>query len=129
MRLSIACAALVLAASAAGASASEIYQWTDARGVTHYSEAPPPAGTPYTTRRITDSGASAQAATPAPAVAAPVNPQCATARSNIEILLGDGPVQQDDGSGNARDLSADERTNQLELARAAVRAYCDDADG
>ena len=31
------------------------------------------------------------------------------------------------GSGNARELSADERANQLELAQAAVRAYCDDA--
>ena len=70
----------------------------------------------------------AVAAAPAPAEAAPANPQCATARSNIEILLGDGPVQQDDGEGNARELSADERTNQLELARAAARAYCDDAD-
>lgn len=127
MRLSLACAALVLAASAAGASASEIYQWTDARGVTHYSETPPPAGTPYQTRQITDTGASTRAAAPAPAQEAPVNPQCTTARSNIEILLGEGPVQQDDGRGNARELSADERANQLELAQAAVRAYCDDA--
>lgn len=128
MRLSIACAALVLAASAAGASASEIYQWTDARGVTHYSETPPPAGTPYQTRQITDTGASTRAVAPAPAQPAVVNPQCSTARSNIEVLLGEGPVQQDDGDGNARELSADERTNQLELARAAARAYCDDAD-
>lgn len=128
MRLSLACAALVLAASAAGASASEIYQWTDARGVTHYSEAPPPAGTSYTTRRITDSGASTPAVAPAPAEAAPVNPQCTAARSNIEVLLGEGPVHQEDDSGSARELSADERTNQLELARAAARAYCDDAD-
>lgn len=129
MRLSIACAALVLAASVAGASASEIYQWTDARGVTHFSETPPPAGTPYQTRQVTSTGASTLATTPPPAQEAAANPQCTTARANIEILLGEGPVQQDDGSGNVRELSADERTNQLELARAAARAYCDDADG
>ena len=136
MRLPTACAALLLATTAlcASTSASEIYQWKDARGVTHFSETPPPAGTPYQTRRITESGTSTPAAEPAPATteaaaaagAEPsVNPQGATARSNIEILQGEGPVQQDDGSGNARELSADERTNQLELAQAAVRAYCD----
>lgn len=129
MRLSIVCAAMVMAASAMGANASEIYQWTDANGVTHYSETPPPAGTPYQTRRITNAGASTQAAAPAPVAAADENPQCATARANIELLLGDGPVHQDDGSGNSRELSDDERTNQLELARAAVRAYCADAAG
>lgn len=127
MRAMIACAALVLATAAAAAGASEIYQWKDARGITHYSESPPPAGTPYQTRRITDSGASTQAAAPAAAQAEPEeNPQCTTARSNIEVLSGDGPVHQEDGSGNTRELAADERANQLELAQAAVRAYCGD---
>jgi len=127
MRLMTACAALVLAAAAVGADASEIYQWTDARGVTHYSETPPPAGTAYQTRRITDSGASTQAAAPAPVQQAEeANPQCATARSNIEVLRGEGPVHQEDGSGNTRELDPDERANQLELAQAAVRAYCKD---
>ncbi len=130
MRISIACVVLALAATAMAADASEIYQWTDARGVTHYSENPPPAGTAYQTRRITSAGASTQAApapeaaATAPAIVADENPQCATARSNIEILLGDGPVHQDDGEGNSRELGDEERTNQLELARAAERAYC-----
>lgn len=124
MRLSIVCAALVLAASTMGASAADIYQWTDANGVTHYSESPPPAGTQYQTRRITNAGASTQAAAAQPVPAADENPQCTTARDNIELLLGDGPVHQDDGSGSSRELSDDERTSQLELARAAVRAYC-----
>lgn len=123
MRITIACAALFLAAATAGAS--EIYQWKDARGVTHYSESPPPAGTQYQVRRITDSGASRQPASPAPAAAGP-DPQCLTARSNIELLQADGPVLQEDGGGNTRELNADERANQLELAHAAVRAYCTD---
>lgn len=130
MRLMIACAALALATAAAGVHASEIYQWTDARGVTHYSETPPPAGTQYQTRRITDTGASARAVDPAPAQAQAAteeeNPQCATARSNIEVLSGEGPVHQEVADGEARELSAGERTNQLELAQAAVRAYCND---
>lgn len=127
MRLTITCAALFLATAAAGSAASEIYQWKDARGVTHYSETPPPAGTPYQVRRITDSGASSQPADPAQArAAAEPDPQCTTARSNIEVLQADGPVHQEDGSGNTRELDADERASQLELAHAAVRAYCRD---
>lgn len=126
MRLMTACAALVLAMVAMGSNASEIYQWTDARGVTHYSESPPPAGTAFQTRRITDSGASTQAVDPAPTQAEEAaDPQCATARSNIEVLQGEGPVHQEDGDGT-RELDADERANQLELAQAAVRAYCND---
>ena len=126
MRLMTACAALLLATAALCANASEIFQWTDAKGVTHYSESPPPAGTPYQTRRITDSGTSTPAAAPAPAqTEEEANPQCATARSNIEVLQGEGPVHQEDGDGT-RELDADERANQLELAQAAVRAYCND---
>ncbi|HIY71587.1 MAG TPA: DUF4124 domain-containing protein, partial [Candidatus Luteimonas excrementigallinarum] len=34
MRLAIVCTVLCLAAATAGAS--DVYQWTDARGVTHY---------------------------------------------------------------------------------------------
>ncbi|WP_407354056.1 DUF4124 domain-containing protein [Luteimonas sp. R10] len=120
--------ALVAAASVAGAGANEVYQWKDASGVTHYSESPPPSGS-YQQRKITDSGASTsraattgQAATPAAAE----NPQCAIARRNIETLRNEGPVQQEDGEGNVRELDADERANQLELAQAAVRAYCTD---
>lgn len=127
MRLMTACAALVLAMVAMGTNASEIYQWTDASGVTHYSENPPPAGTEYQTRRITDSGASIQAVDPAPAQEAEKadDPQCATARNNIEVLQGEGPVHQGEGD-DTRELDADERANQLELAHAAVRAYCND---
>ncbi|WP_149196529.1 DUF4124 domain-containing protein [Luteimonas suaedae] len=121
--------ALVAAAFATGAGASEVYQWKDASGVTHYSESPPPSGN-YQQRKISDSGAStSQTTSNGQASANPAaaeNPQCAIARRNIETLRGEGPVQQDDGEGNVRELDADERANQLELAQAAVRAYCTD---
>ncbi|MDH5824772.1 DUF4124 domain-containing protein [Luteimonas sp. RD2P54] len=114
--------ALALAASTASvAGAQEVYQWKDASGVTHYSEAPPPSGS-YQQRRITSSGASAGTDPTAAAAPAAENPQCTTARSNIALLQGDGPVAQEDGS----ELNEDERANQMELAQAAVRAYCAD---
>ncbi|WP_456982755.1 DUF4124 domain-containing protein [Luteimonas sp. A478] len=124
MRLAIVCAVLFLAAATAGAS--DIYQWTDVRGVTHYSESPPPAGTQYQVRRITDSGAGLR--TEQPASAAPeVNPQCTAAQANIEVLQSEGPVFQEDDSGERVALSDDDRSRQLELAQAAVRAYCSSA--
>src|SRR5690606_40478319 len=102
MRHPILCAALALAAASAGAGASDIYQWTDARGITHYSETPPPAGTPYQTRRITNTGSSAQPA-PAPGGDAGTNPQCAAARASIELPASDGPGPQGAADGTGRE--------------------------
>lgn len=121
MRLAIVCAVLFLVAATAGAS--EIYQWTDARGVTHYSEAPPPAGTEYQVRRITDTGTGLRAREPA-STPVEANPQCTAAQANIEVLQGEGPVYQEDDAGERVALSDDDRSRQLELAQAAVRAYC-----
>lgn len=125
MRFAIVCAVLFLAAATAGAS--EVFQWTDARGVTHYSETPPPAGTPYQVRRISDTGAGLRAEQPTAAEPEP-HPQCTAARANIEVLEGEGPVFQEDASGQRVALSDDERSSQLALAQAAVRAYCSAAD-
>ncbi|NZA27065.1 DUF4124 domain-containing protein [Luteimonas sp. SJ-92] len=113
--------ALAAGATAPVAGAQEVYQWKDANGVTHYSESPPPSGS-YQQRRITNSGASAGSDPTAAPVAVAENPQCTTARNNIALLQGEGPVAQEDGS----ELGEDERANQMELAQAAVRAYCTD---
>ena len=120
-------AALALAAAPAIAqqTAGEVYQWTDANGVTHYSQTPPAKGS-YEHRLITSSGAAAPASATADASAgAAENPQCATARANIATLQGEGDVQIDaEGDGQLRVLNAEQRANQLELAQAAVKAYC-----
>ncbi|WP_036136034.1 DUF4124 domain-containing protein [Luteimonas mephitis] len=112
---------LLLAASTA--CAGDLYQWKDANGVTHYSQTPPASGS-YTER--TESGrASArpvETATAKPAESA----QCTTARANIAMLESKGAVQQDsDGDGKPdKTLDDTERANQLELARALLKANC-----
>jgi hypothetical protein len=122
-------AALVLAAAPALAqqTAGEVYQWTDASGVVHFSQTPPAAGT-FRHRVITATGSAAPASSEAVAQAAAAqdNPQCTTARTNIAALQGEGPVQQDtDGDGTPDTvLDANARAAQLELARAAEKAYC-----
>lgn len=118
-----ACLLAMLASASALAAASNLYQWKDAKGVTHYSDKPP-TGEQYKGRRINDEGAPAQTA--APAGESIVNPQCQTARKNLEVLQGKGAVQQDlDGDGKPdKTLDDSERENQRALAQAAANAYC-----
>lgn len=122
-------AALVLATAGlpvahAQQTAGEVYQWTDAGGVTHYSQTPPARGA-YQQRVITHSGSAAPAAGTA-TVDAAQNPQCVVARNNIAALETGRTVGQDaDGDGKPDQvMTDDQRAAQLDLARAAVKAYC-----
>ncbi|MDR6991886.1 DUF4124 domain-containing protein [Luteimonas sp. 3794] len=126
--------ALALLLAAAPLAASEVYSWKDARGVTHYSQTPPPAGTRFEVRSMQGNPAASTQATPAPATTTPAAPaataktgdstQCELARSNVAALRGDGAVQQVDADGTPRELGSNERADQLALSEAAVRAYC-----
>ncbi|MCD9127301.1 DUF4124 domain-containing protein [Luteimonas fraxinea] len=128
--------ALALLIAAAPLAASEVYSWKDARGVTHYSQTPPPAGTRFEVRNVHGNAASSTPVTPAP-VAAPAaaamttnanaggdNTQCELARTNVAALKGEGAVQQLGADGKPRELAGSERADQLALSEAAVRAYC-----
>jgi len=116
------CLLLVAAGLCASAAAQNVYQWKDAKGVTHSADKPP-AGQKYETRRIDDRGRTVEAA--APADAKP-SAQCTTSRDNLALLAGDAPVQQDtDGDGTPdKTLTPDERAAQKALAEAGVKAYC-----
>ena len=54
------------------------------------------------------------------------NPQCTTARKNIDLLRSQAALQQDtDGDGKPdKTLSEADRANQLELATATLKATC-----
>ena len=125
MRTLICLSFLLLATSPA--LAGQVYKWKDANGVTQYSENPPP-GKKFETRQITGDPGNRVAAAVAPAET-PVAPQCATARANLALLAGSGPVMQDtDGDGKADSpLDDTQRQNQRALAEAAAKAYCPQA--
>ena len=115
------CCLLLLASAAA--SAGNLYKWTDANGVTQYSERPP-TGQKYETRRVTNSGASVPEAT---ATAAPTeDARCTTARRNLDLLNGSGPISHDtDGDGKTdAQLDESQRATQKQLAEAMAAAYC-----
>ncbi len=131
--------ALLLPAIAAiplSASGQEVYQWKDDKGVTHYSETPP-ANTQYQQQKIRHDDVAAPAPKATEAASKTVasdakpggsgeNPQCAAARKNIKMLEDKNDVQRDtDGDGKAdKTLTPEERGNQLELARATLKANC-----
>ncbi|MCC8538843.1 DUF4124 domain-containing protein [Xanthomonas axonopodis pv. poinsettiicola] len=116
------CALLMLVSATAGAA--DLYKWKDAKGVTHYTETPPPTGQRYEARRI--DARSGTAAIAAPETATPESADCLTARRNLELLSGKGEVSMaagTDGKPGAV-LDPDARAAQRNLADAAVKAYC-----
>ena len=120
--LSRCCLLLLATGVCATATATNVYQWRDAKGVVHSSDKPPP-GQKYDTRRIDDRGQTVE--TTPPAAAAP-SADCTTARQNLQLLASGKTVQQDtDGDGKPdRTLDEDGRASQKSLAEAAVKAYC-----
>ena len=120
--LSRSCLLLLAAGLCANASATNVYQWKDAKGVLHSSDKPPP-GQKYETRRIDQRG---QTVDTAPAEKAAPNPQCLTAQQNLSLLSSGVEVQQDTDGDGKPDVTLDDqgRANQKALAEAAVKAYC-----
>ena len=104
------------------ASAGDVYQWKDAKGVTHYADAPPPKGQ-YQSRDV--SNRDGQIATTAD-VAPVTDKNCALAKTNLDRLKSGGNIGVDaDGDGKPDTLmNDDERTKQRALAETQVNAYC-----
>ena len=105
--------------------AGDLYQWKDARGVTHYADAPPPKGQ-FRSRdlHIRDGEAPAPQEASAPAPSASAN--CTLARTNLQRLKGGGELGLDaDGDGKPDGpMDAAERTRQGELAQRQINVYC-----
>lgn len=133
--------AAVLASFASGSQAQQqVYHWVDAKGVSHYADAPP-EGQEDTARELlvrTAQGRAPTAAAPAAAPAAagaaatasagkPSNKEmCERARMNINALQGTQDVVLDaDGDGKNELLDAAQRADQLKRAQAAVSYYCE----
>jgi hypothetical protein len=120
-------AAVAAAVLACGiASAGDVYQWKDAKGVTHYADAPPPKGQ-YQARDVHHRDGEAPA--PGTAAAPVTDKNCALARTNLDRLNTGGDIGLDangDGKPDAP-LSDAERAKQIELAQANIQTYCKQA--
>ncbi|MFC5570465.1 DUF4124 domain-containing protein [Lysobacter yangpyeongensis] len=104
--------------------AGTVYQWKDAKGVTHYSDAPPPSHEGVQNRHLKD-------APPAPATSseasASEDPNCVTARTNLVQLKRDQPVGLDANGDGKPDkvMDAEERAQQVQQNERMIKAFCD----
>ena len=136
--------ALTLAGTAA--QSDEVYKWTDANGIAHYTDQPPPQGTKFDRVKVgtdhvqptADSAASAEPAPAKPAAtsgnAAAANADtpaqqlakvCQQARSQLEVLQSNSPVSMDTkGDGTAVVLDEAARKAEIVKAQEAVASYC-----
>jgi predicted component of type VI protein secretion system len=125
-------------------AAQTIYQWKDARGVTHYSDSPPPKGGTRREVRTSEAkpatpstvAASSKAPNPEaapPEAAPPATPQvvadpakCAMAQHNLASLQSNAAVGMDtdnDGYTDA-EIGAAERARYVGLAQEAIKSNC-----
>jgi len=132
------------AASVPAADKQQVYKWTDANGVVHFSDAPPPndtknveslhlAGGTTTAAaaadRPNDAAAASSAAASAAPAAAPANATddatlCKQSRANLELLQGKTPVGIAGADGKAQVLDDKAREIQIASAKRAISRFC-----
>ena len=135
----LACAA----ASAGAADKQQVYKWTDANGVVHFSDAPPPNDTKNVQSLHLAGGMATAAASPtedkpkdatgaaaAPASATPSSTPpdeatlCKQSRDNLELLQGKTPVGITGADGKAVVLDDKARDAQIANAKLAISRFC-----
>ncbi len=145
MKRTILLLALCLAASTAAAASGQVYKWTDAQGVVHYSDAPPPTNTQPNVQTVHVTGgdrphavdgqpdAPADSPTPAPTTTASNQPAgggdarskaCAQAKSNLELLQSKFPVSVAGADGKPQALDDKARQAQIADANSQIGLYC-----
>jgi len=137
-----------LLGAAALAHAEQVYKWTDAQGITHYSDAPPPTETqnvqtvrvsggdrPHAVQPADTTAPAPDTKPPAPAAAQPPPPvsdpgeyrakNCAAARSNLEALQSKFPVSMPNKDGKQETITDDKaRQAAIADARAQIAQFC-----
>ncbi|MBS0557663.1 MAG: DUF4124 domain-containing protein [Proteobacteria bacterium] len=127
------------------ATDQQVYKWTDAAGVVHFSDAPPPKDAKdVQLMRVSGSdrprsvdaqpngepGSSQEGGNNGAASAAPVDPKdanakaCATARNNLDLLQSKMPISVTGADGKPIPLDDKAREAQVAAANANIALYC-----
>lgn len=119
--------AVLLLIMSFGVSAAELYRWTDARGVTHYTDKPPRGvnAERVATKRPATLGNPARD-TEAAEEEAP-NPdaeRCKAEQDRLSILQSNKRVQMENRDGTVRELSDAEIQQEIEFSQRAVDRFC-----
>jgi hypothetical protein len=133
---------IALALAAGSAQAADVYKWTDAAGIVHYSDTEPPSsqkseivhlnGTAPTTAAAAandaDEGGEAAAKMPPGQLASAVQSaekRCEQARANLEVLQSKFAVGMDtSGTGKPEVLDDNTRKAQIASAQTIIATYC-----
>jgi hypothetical protein len=140
---------VLLAASLPALASTQVYSWTDANGVKHFSDSPPPASVNAQKIRVRGSVTSEEQTPPPPAPADPsktnsptpaaIQPiarsladspenrarQCQTSKKNLDILQGSYPVSGPPGAdGKAQVMDDAARKQATDRAAEQVKFYC-----
>jgi uncharacterized protein (DUF2126 family) len=122
---------------------AQVYKWVDAKGTTHFSESPPPAGTKYTQVNVaaSDQEAASSSSTALPANAPTASSDsgdqnqtmtdtpenraklCTQLKGSINTLTGSAPVVEQQ-NGQQTLLNADQRKQQLDASQSQYQMYC-----
>ena len=113
---------LALACSPLLAQQQTVYQWKDAKGVTHFADSAP--AQTYKKRDINARSGTAIEVTETKKSAKDVT--CDNARTNLVTLRGQAPVGIDNNGDGKVDgnMTAEQRANQVELNEAMLKANC-----
>lgn len=149
MKKTLTCLALACLVTAGPAFADKYFKWTDAKGVTHYSDAPPPPDAAstgevkVTTRLPSDSesaverlekqraetlknlNAPATAAAPAKVDKSQYTERCKQLRANLQTMQNSGRVKEQDEKGETRVLTEEEKKQRMDDAERQIKAFCD----
>ena len=130
---------LVLLAACLPAMAADMYSWTDANGVRHFTDSPPPASAKAQKIKFKGGVTSNEAAEPAepakesgPSLAAAAGYSADDIKRNCEIARGnlsasEGRQVPVDADGFPVDLdAAKERQSQIDKANQQITLFCTD---
>lgn len=135
--LLLAVAALLSMAPAAGMA--EVYKWVDDDGVTHYSQQPPPGGTPTVITPTADAPSSAENGPEADAAEQDdgsadtedgdgeqetIADFCEELREREKVLEGDRPIRMKAEDGTLTDLDDEGRAQRLERVQSQLQDHC-----
>ena len=138
--------ALVCAVAGTQAAEKQVYKWTDANGVVHYSDAPPPkdalnvrsvhlVGATTATTPIAaagddkaKAGATQDAAKPATA-GVPDTPEnrakeCDQAKRNLALLQSSYAVNEIGPDGQAKPIDEKDRESRIEGVKERIAQFC-----
>lgn len=116
----------VLLSTATFAAEKKLYKWTDAQGVVHYTDQPPPEGAEAEARPLTTEPDSAPAAAPTRPSKGEESATCQQLRRNLKVYSENTDIEADlDGDGQPESLDAATRQSEMDKTRRMIEANCD----